>query len=379
MAVAEADRSAVRPAGIRAAPVLELRGLVKRYGSVVAAAGIDLAVGDGEFVALLGPSGCGKTTVLRCIAGIVEPEAGEVVLAGENICGKPIYARDTALVFQNYALFPHLSVFENVAFGLRMRRVPKPELRARVAEALDLVRLSALEKRLPGALSGGQQQRVALARALVVRPTLLLLDEPLSNLDARLREEMRGEIRRLQRTLGVAAILVTHDIEEAFSVADRIAVMREGRIEQMGAPAEIYGAPATRFVADFVGHANIFDATVRGAAGRGVRLGIEGGIEIEAPMAPGWRAGDRAWAIIPPERIRLGAAALELDQRFEAEIKEVTYLGGTSRIALRVGAVPFMVASQNAATGAPGAGERVMIGWERDDVIARSAAERGGG
>jgi spermidine/putrescine ABC transporter ATP-binding subunit len=347
-----------------------LRNLVKRYGDVTAVSGVSLEVAAGDFVALLGPSGCGKTTVLRSIAGIVEPDEGEILLNGESLVGRPIHSRGAALVFQNYALFPHLSVFENVAFGLRMRRVARNELQRRVDEALNLVRLDALAKRLPGELSGGQQQRVALARALVIRPSLLLLDEPLSNLDARLREEMRGEVRRLQRELGVTAVLVTHDIEEAFSVADRIAVMHEGRIVQTGTPSEIYAAPTSRLVAEFVGHANLFEADTVEERGANVTLRVAD-ITTQVRKNDGAILSGRVWIVVPPERIRLGATADGHANRYEAVIEEVTYFGGTSRVTLRLGALRLVALTQNLGGETRRTGERIAIGWEPGDVIAR--------
>jgi putative spermidine/putrescine transport system ATP-binding protein len=351
-------------------PILVLRNLVKRYAGVTAVSGVSLEVAGGDFVALLGPSGCGKTTVLRSIAGIVEPDEGEILLHGKSLVGRPIHARGTALVFQNYALFPHLSVFENIAFGLRMRRVARSELQHRVDEALSLVRLGALAKRLPGELSGGQQQRVALARALVIRPSLLLLDEPLSNLDARLREEMRSEVRRLQRELGVTTVLVTHDIEEAFAVADLIAVMHEGRIVQTGTPSEIYGAPASRFVAEFVGHANLFEADTAVDYGPDVILRF-GDVATRATKGPDAILSGRFWVVVPPERIRLGAAADGLANRYEAVIEEITYFGGTSEVALRLGASRFVAVTQNLGGETWSTGKRIAIGWEPGDVIAR--------
>jgi ABC-type Fe3+/spermidine/putrescine transport system ATPase subunit len=251
---------------------------------------------------------------LRSIAGIVTPDEGQVFLAGEDITNKPIYARNIAFVFQNYALFTHLSVFHNVAFGLKMRKVPRPDICRRVAAMLDLVRLPDMADRLPSQLSSGQQQRVALARALVVEPAVLLLDEPLSNLDARLREEMRDEIRRLQRALGVATILVTHDIDEAFAVADRVAVMQNGKIAQVGTPREIYAAPQSRFVAEFVGRSNLFEAKVCAIDGGSLRLRLVDGVEVEAAAdGSGWHLGDKAWLMVAPNafasaRLRLRAA-----------------------------------------------------------------------
>ena len=237
---------------------LKLAGIEKRYGSTVAVAGIDLDVRDGEFMTLLGPSGCGKTSTLGLIAGFFPPTAGEIYVKGKPVAGLPPFRRDIGVVFQDYALFPHMTAAENVAFGLRMRKVDPAETEKRVREALALVQLQNLGERRPLELSGGQRQRVALARALVIRPAVLLLDEPLSNLDLKLREEMRVEIATLQRRLGITTVFVTHDQGEALVMSDRIAVMNAGRIEQVGTPADIYERPATRFVAEFIGRMNFF-------------------------------------------------------------------------------------------------------------------------
>jgi putative spermidine/putrescine transport system ATP-binding protein len=361
-----------KPVTMSSGCALRLRDLVKHYGPVKAIVGISLEVRTGELFALLGPSGCGKTTVLRSIAGIVEPTSGEIELNGEAIGHKPMFQRDTALVFQNYALFPHLSVFDNIAFGLRMRKRPKAEIRSRVEAALELVRLPLAATRLPHQLSGGQQQRVALARALVVEPALLLLDEPLSNLDARLRDEMRSEIIRLQRTLGLTTVLVTHDIQEALSVADRLAVMRDGRIEQIGTPEEIYGAPISRFVAEFVGHCNLFDATVATVASRSVVLRLAGGIEIAVAVSgDGWQSGENAWLVLPRERIRIGSAAEGLANRQDAVIEDVSYFGSLTLYALRLGGVRLIAQVQNIATAPMRVGDRVPIGWQDEDGFAR--------
>jgi putative spermidine/putrescine transport system ATP-binding protein len=257
-------------------PELRLAGLEKRYGPTVAVAGIDLEVREGEFMTLLGPSGCGKTTTLGLIAGFFPPSAGEIYLKGKPVAGLPPFKRDIGVVFQDYALFPHMTAGENVAFGLKMRNIEKSECDQRVREALDLVQLGGLAERRPLELSGGQRQRVALARALVIRPAVLLLDEPLSNLDLKLREEMRVEIAGLQRRLGITTVFVTHDQGEALVMSDRIAVMNAGRIEQVGAPADIYERPATRFVAEFIGRMNFFTEANRLIAIRPERARLSG-------------------------------------------------------------------------------------------------------
>ena len=252
--------------------VLEIVDLYKEYAGQVAVDHLTLSVRDGEFVTLLGPSGCGKTTTLRAIAGLVEIDGGEIRFDGRLMNDVPPHRRSTAMVFQSYALFPHMNVEENIGFGLRMQKVPTGERRDRVAEAMDMVGLGGLGSRKPAELSGGQQQRVALARAVVTRPDILLFDEPLSNLDAKLRERLRIEIRELQRRLRITAIYVTHDQAEALVISDRIVVMNKGRIEQMGDPLEIYRAPATSFTAEFIGQANIVDATVSSIDADGCQL-----------------------------------------------------------------------------------------------------------
>jgi ABC-type Fe3+/spermidine/putrescine transport system ATPase subunit len=243
---------------------LKLAGITRKYGAFTAVNNIDLEVSDGEFVTLLGPSGCGKTTTLRMVAGFIEPDGGEIWFDDRRITDVPPHRRNTAMVFQSYALFPHMSVAENVAFGLKMRNLPAAEQAARIDEALDMVSLRGLETRRPGQLSGGQQQRVALARAIITRPDILLFDEPLSNLDAKLREKVRLEIRDLQRRLGITTLYVTHDQAEALAISDRIVVMNGGRIEQIGDPGTIYRAPRSAFVADFLGAANIVDGRAMG-------------------------------------------------------------------------------------------------------------------
>ena len=255
-------------------PALRLAGIAKRYGATVAVAALDLEVREGEFLTLLGPSGCGKTTTLGLIAGFFPPSAGEIFLKGRPVAGLPPFRRDIGVVFQDYALFPHMTAGENVAFGLRMRGLPKEEIQTRVNEALDLVQLRGLAHRRPLELSGGQRQRVALARALVIRPTVLLLDEPLSNLDLKLREEMRVEIAGLQRRLGITTVFVTHDQGEALVMSDRIAVMNAGRIEQLGTPSDVYERPATRFVAQFIGRMNFFRAGAKTIAIRPERASL---------------------------------------------------------------------------------------------------------
>jgi ABC-type Fe3+/spermidine/putrescine transport system ATPase subunit len=288
-----------------AAPALAVRGLRKTFGPVVAVDDVWLEAAPGEFLALLGPSGCGKSTVLRMVAGLVEPDAGQVLLAGQDITRVPVHRRNLGLVFQSYALFPHMTVFENVAFGLRRRRVPEAELRPRVGRLLDLVRLGPLGGRHPRELSGGQQQRVAVARALVTEPAVLLLDEPLSNLDALLRDEMRVELKRLQERLATTMIFVTHDQAEALALSDRVVVMDRGRVEQVGRPEEVYRRPATPFVARFLGRANFLPGVVASRDAEGVTVALDGGLAVHANGRDGLALGQPVQAAVRQESIRL--------------------------------------------------------------------------
>jgi spermidine/putrescine ABC transporter ATP-binding subunit len=310
-------------------PVVELRGCTRDFGAVRAVDALDLAVAEGEFLALLGPSGCGKTTTLNLVAGFVEPTAGRVLIDGEDVTGRPPHLRGLGVVFQSYALFPHLSVRENVAFGLRERRAPAAEIERRVGDALELVRLDRHGRQRPVELSGGMQQRVALARALVYRPRVLLLDEPLAALDRKLREGMRDELRAIQRTVGVTTIFVTHDQAEALGLADRIAVMNRGRIEQLGAPREIYERPATRFVADFIGASSV----LRGRAVAADRVAV-----ATATLRV---AGGRAWPVgadvelaIRPERVRLAAGPG--DNVLDARVEALVYQGAQTEVTARL-------------------------------------------
>jgi spermidine/putrescine ABC transporter ATP-binding subunit len=319
-------------------PALELRGLGKRYGAVVAVDDVTLAVPEGRLVFLLGPSGCGKTTTLRMVAGFAQPDTGEVWIRGRRADGLPPERRGLGMVFQHYALFPHLTVGENVAFGLRMRRVPAAERRERVERALGLVQLSGFEARYPRALSGGQQQRVALARAIVVEPTLLLLDEPLSHLDLKLRTEMRSEIRALQRTLGIGTIFVTHDQEEAMTMADEIAVMAAGRIVQVGTPTALYERPATRFVAGFIGEANVETATVTARVAPGVWQVHAAGLPVVACGAGDWQPGDRVAVVLRPERITLARESLGATKPnvVAGKVEECVFRGALRRYRVRL-------------------------------------------
>jgi spermidine/putrescine ABC transporter ATP-binding subunit len=309
---------------------LEVKGLVKRYSPQVTIGPISFAVQEGEFFSLLGPSGCGKTTSLRCIAGFEALSEGAIFLRGDRLDDKPPHRRDVGLVFQSYALFPHLTVFDNVAFGLRLRRVARPEMEERVGRMLELVGLPELAGRLPSQLSGGQQQRIAIARSLVLEPRLLLFDEPLSNLDFKLRIQMRYELRNLQRRLGKTSIYVTHDQTEALALSDRIAVLSHGRIEQVGRPREIYESPRTAFVADFIGNSNLIAATIAQSASTHAVARTEGGLRLELPPGAGNAAGERVTLLVRPERVRVrppGEREPEGRNRVAASVEDATYLG----------------------------------------------------
>jgi len=316
---------------VGAAGFIEIGGLTKRYGATTVVDGLSLAVAEGELLTLLGPSGCGKTTTLRCIGGFIAQDSGTIGIAGHDMAGVPPHRRQVGMVFQSYALFPHLSVFDNVAFGLRIRKVERTELSRRVGRALEMVRLSEFAARYPKQLSGGQQQRMALARALVYEPRVLLLDEPLSNLDAKLRVEMRSDIRSLQRALGVTALYVTHDQEEALSISDRVMVMNQGKIEQLSAPWELYNRPTTRFVASFVGAANILPAEVLEARGADARVLVAGVLRLTVPRA-GLPDGREMWLVARPEALHIGRPAEDPPETLAGgKVVQLTMLGATLR------------------------------------------------
>ncbi len=308
---------------------LLLENLVKEFvgrggeGKVRAVDRANISIEEGEFITLLGPSGCGKTTTLRLIAGFEFPTEGRIVLDGQTINDLPPNQRDMAMVFQSYAIFPHLNVFENIAYGLKIRRLSGETIRQKVRRVLELTELTGLENRAPNALSGGQQQRVALARALVMEPKVLLMDEPLSNLDAKLREVMRTEIRRIQQTLGITSVYVTHDQIEAMTLSDRIVVMNQGRIEQIGPPQEIYRHPQTTFVADFIGRANFVEATVRGVDGRTVAVDALGQtltvIKPERTIHP----DQPVKLVVRPEAIQV----VEQGGQYQGVVRWASYLG----------------------------------------------------
>ena len=346
------------------AAAIAVRGLTKRFGPVTAVDRVDLHVAAGEFLALLGPSGSGKTTILMNIAGFDYPDAGSITVGGRDVTFLPPQRRELGMVFQRYTLFPHMSGAENVAFPLKMRRIPRAERERRALEALETVRLGGLGDRRPSQLSGGQQQRVALARAIVYRPQVLLMDEPLSALDKNLREEMQIEIKHLQRALGITVVFVTHDQTEALTMADRVSVLDGGRLQQIGSPKELYERPETAFVAGFIGETNFWNGTLSAPAAPGEigRIMLEGGGEAEAVASCALPAGPARLAV-RPERIRLAPAGVA------ATVKEAIYAGNVTTLILRTGGPELRVrlaASDPACAAAPGTA--TALAWSPADA-----------
>ncbi len=323
-------------------PAVELTDIVKEFGAFTAVHRMSLSIPEGSFVTLLGPSGCGKTTTLRMVAGLLDPSEGEIRIKGRRVNEVPIHKRNLGLVFQNYALFPHKTVFDNVAFGLRYRDVPKSEIAPKVKAALELVQLPHLGERYPRQLSGGQQQRIALARAIVIEPDVLLLDEPLSALDANLREDMRVELKRIQDQLGVTTIFVTHDQSEALAMSDFIVVMSAGVVEQVGAPEEVYNAPASEFVARFLGASNIFEAAVRSVDDDGVIVDADpfGDLPVATDRARGARPGTPGKLVVRAEHLTLRRPDTQVAEgtvRIDGRVETVDYQGQAVRYFVRVG------------------------------------------
>ncbi len=340
--------------------VVEVDKVEKHYGVVAALAGVSLTFAEGEFFGLLGPSGSGKTTLLRAIAGFVEPDSGEIRLDGKNIGHTPVHKREIGMVFQNYALFPHMSVFENVAFGLSVRGEANAAMTKRVSEMLGLVRLGGYEGRRPRQLSGGQQQRVALARALVTRPKLLLLDEPLGALDKRLRQQMQIELKQIQREVGITTVFVTHDQEEALTLSDRIAIFNEGRVVQAGRPLEVYERPTTAFAANFLGDANFFEGKVES----GGRIASDIGFLLTEDPLPA--IGNAAIIAVRPEKIGLrtpGSPVGPGNNRLEGRLTQAVYSGMSTTYKVGLGAREITVFEQN--RGAPSLvpGAAVQLEW----------------
>jgi spermidine/putrescine transport system ATP-binding protein len=354
--------------------VLRVDGLLKRFGDFTAVDGIGFDVEQGTFLTLLGPSGCGKTTTLRMIGGFEQPNAGQILLDGRDIVHLPPYERDVNTVFQNYALFPHMTVFENVAFGLEAKHLPRPQIRSRVAEVLDMVRLGHFRDRSVRGLSGGEQQRVALARAFALRPAVLLLDEPLGALDLKLRREMQLELKSLQRALGIAFIYVTHDQEEALSMSDRIIVINRGRIEQEGAPEEIYARPGSAFTANFLGDANVLQGTVVGLDAKRLRIRFAYGEGLVAAGDAQPAAGTPVLIAVRTESVLLGPAATGVECRFAARVAAVAFYGAFREYALELEG-GMALRARLVAQGAPrvGVGETVPVGWRAENAVMVSA------
>ncbi|WP_287313758.1 ABC transporter ATP-binding protein [Mesorhizobium sp.] len=364
-------------------PILELRNVSRFYGAVPAVQNVSFSISSGEIVSILGPSGCGKTTTLRIIAGFVRPSEGEVRILGRDIKDKRPYERNVGLLFQDYALFPHMTVAQNVAYGMHRHRYSRELIAKRMTEMLDLVEMSGLENRRPNELSGGQQQRVALARALATGPEIVLLDEPLSALDAKLRLQLRGELRRILQAVGATTIVVTHDQEEAMSLGDKVVVMNKGRIVQEGTPNEVYSAPQSQFVAEFIGRSNWFDVSANASDGGNVALRTASGLDFLAmtprePLAP----GALCKLCIRPERIRIGAqtaeplATPELNT-LSAVISEVVAIGSNLHISVKLDTGEMLqVLEQNYGQSLPQAGQSVRLTVLAKDCIVLPVGDR---
>lgn len=348
-------------------PFISFRQVVKRFAALTVVDRLDLDIARGEFIALLGPSGSGKTTLLMMLAGFEQPSGGTITVDGQRVDGLPPHKRNMGVVFQNYALFPHMSVRDNIAFPLKMRGTPKAEIAQRVARVLDMVKLSAMAERKPAQLSGGQQQRVALARALVFEPQVVLMDEPLGALDKKLREQMQLDIRDLHRRLGLTIVFVTHDQDEALTMSDRIAVFNHGRIEQIGAPREIYELPRTPFVAEFIGETNLLACTVQEQAGEAVRLTTSSGLSLSAHAGAGRIDGAQVQVSIRPEAIRINDHAAATANRLNARIMDAVYFGDHMRLVATVGAQRLIVKGDRTSEAAE-VGSEVALSFAASDV-----------
>ena len=356
-----------------ASPMVELRGVCKRFGGFTAVADVNLQIRPAEFLTLLGPSGCGKTTILRMISGFETPTEGSVHLAGEDVTHLPPYRRNVNQVFQSYALFPHLNVADNIAFGLKMKKTPKSEIADRVQRGVQLVSLGGFEARKPSELSGGQRQRVALARAIVCEPKVLLLDEPLSALDAKLRHQMQFELKNLQRRLGITFIFVTHDQEEALTMSDRIAVVNKGRVEQLGDVNEIYHRPRTTFVANFIGMANILPATILSRSGDRASIRLDGKLDLSIRDANIASNTETLLVSIRPEKIHIQKTPLATgDNIFEATISEEIFKGATDELTLTTASgleLCAVAANESAHEECFNKGDKVFCSLHPNDVV----------
>jgi spermidine/putrescine transport system ATP-binding protein len=376
-AVSEAERPGTLAAEATSSgdPTVRLERVSKHFGDLVAVHELDLDIGRGEFFTMLGPSGCGKTTTLRMVAGFEQPTAGRVLIEGTDVAGLPSYKRPTNTVFQSYALFPHLSVKDNVAFGLRRKKVARDEIKRRVDAELERVGLAAEINRRPNQLSGGQQQRVALARALVNLPKVLLLDEPLGALDLKLRKGLQLELKRIQRDVGITFVYVTHDQEEALTMSDRIAVMSNGVVEQVDTPENVYERPTTTFVAGFIGVSNLMPGTVTTASGGRGKVKLDTGLEVETSL-DGIASGERCHAVVRPEKLRISAATGGSSDGLpgvEGVVQSSIYLGTATQIVVSLpGDVSMTVLVPNASEAErarlPGGGAQVRLSWEPEHM-----------
>ncbi len=351
---------------------VEFAGIQKTYdGETLVVKNLNLRIRRGEFLTLLGPSGSGKTTTLMMLAGFETPTAGNIVLDGAEIASVPPEKRDIGMVFQNYALFPHMTVAENVGFPLRVRSRSKTEIAERVGKALDMVQMRNFAKRMPGQLSGGQQQRVALARALVFEPKLVLMDEPLGALDKQLREQMQIEIRHLHESLGITVVYVTHDQSEALTMSDRVAVFENGIIQQCASPSELYEQPANSFVAQFIGENNRLPGTILSGDGTRCRVALADGTEVQATLTDSAPVGGPCLLSIRPERVKILPAEGSLPNRFEAEVRELIYLGDHLRVRFALAGLDFIVKVHNAEDRPSlDIGTRIPLGWRTEDCRA---------
>jgi putative spermidine/putrescine transport system ATP-binding protein len=354
---------------------LSIRSVGKNYGPVVALADASLDLREGEFLTLLGPSGSGKSTLLMIVAGLIQPTAGEVWIGGKLSTYAPPNKRDVGMVFQNYALFPHLTIQENIAFPLRMRGMSTAQTAAEVGRVLEIVQLPYVADRLPRELSGGQQQRIALARCMVYRPSIILMDEPLGALDRKLRDRMQLEIKQLHKRLGITVLYVTHDQEEALAMSDRICLMRQGRIEQIGSPQELYFRPRTEFAADFLGESNIIPGMVVASGAVGVVEG-PGGLRIRARVSAALAPGQNVKAVIRPESLRILQPGETAENVAEGTLAETLFIGGVCRHYVTVADELVLSLKQltNGGAAAPPAGMRIRIGWQGDHTLVLGAA-----
>jgi spermidine/putrescine transport system ATP-binding protein len=359
---------------------VRLEGVTKAFGSFTAVDDMDLEIGDGEFFTMLGPSGCGKTTTLRMIAGFEQPTEGKVLIDGQDVAGEPAYKRPTNTVFQNYALFPHMTLEENVAFGLKRKKVPKEEINRRVAQELDRVGLSREATRKPAQLSGGQQQRVALARALVNLPKVLLLDEPLGALDLKLRKGLQVQLKQIQEEVGITFIYVTHDQEEALTMSDRIAVMNQGRIEQCAGPEEVYEKPSTTFVAGFIGVSNLLPARIVS----GSEVAIEGGPTIGTPEASRFSSGEELFAVVRPEKLEVSEPGQSSNGRpgVEGTVQSSLFIGTATQLGVDVAddaklTVLVPNSSEEERRRLPGPGSRVHLSWDPEHMHLVTESDNG--